>query len=92
VNLYGNPILNPKTDQPTAADLDALAHTNLNVTSARDASQFLSGYPNITLCNTVIYERQVWQKSILEGRSVVERKSNKASNELKLLYGEIFNG
>jgi hypothetical protein len=24
VNLYGNPILNPKTDQPTAADLDAL--------------------------------------------------------------------
>jgi chromosome partitioning protein len=68
------------------------AHTNLNVTSARDASQFLSGYPNITLCNTVIYERQVWQKSILEGRSVVELKSNKASNELKLLYGEIFNG
>jgi hypothetical protein len=47
---------------------------------------------NITLCNTVIYERQVWQKSILEGRSVVELKSNKASNELKLLYEEIFNG
>jgi chromosome partitioning protein len=68
------------------------AHTNLNVTSARDASQFLSGYPSITLCDTVIYERQVWQKSILEGRSVVELKSNKASNELRLLYGEIFNG
>ena len=68
------------------------AHTNQFVTSARDASSFLSDYPNIHLCSTIIYERQIWQKSILEGRSVVEYKSSKARDELKFLYGEILNG
>lgn len=66
------------------------AHTNQFVTSAKDASNLLSEYSNIHLCSTTIYERQIWQKSTLEGRSVVEYKSNKASNELKLLYGEIY--
>ena len=53
---------------------------------------FLSEFPHIKLCSTVIYERLAWQKSILAGRSVVELKDSKASNELKLLYGEIFHG
>ena len=85
----------------TALDLNAnlkpyvlifQAHTNVNVTSSKDASHFLSEYPHIDLCSTIIYERQIWQRSILEGRSVVEFKSNKARTELKLLYVEIFNG
>lgn len=68
------------------------AHTNKNVTSSRNASNFLSEYPNIKLCSTSIHERQVWQRSIMNGKGVCEYKDNKASDELKLLYGEIFNG
>lgn len=68
------------------------AHTNTYVTTARDAVDFLSGFPEIQLCDTLIYERLAWQKSILEGRSVVELKDRKASTEMKLLYGEVFNG
>jgi len=66
------------------------AHTNQLVTTSRDATSFLSQYPNVHLCKTVIYERLAWQKSIPEGKSVVEMRPNKASNELKLLYGEIY--
>jgi chromosome partitioning protein len=68
------------------------AHTNQLVSATRETIDFLSEFPHIKLCSTVIYERLAWQKSILEGRSVVELKDSKASNELKLLYGEIFNG
>ena len=68
------------------------AHTNLLVTTARDAMQFLSEFPHVRLCNTILYERLAWQKSILEGRSVVELHDAKAHNEMKLLYEEIFDG
>lgn len=68
------------------------AHTNLLVTTARDAMQFLSEFPHVRLCNTILYERLAWQKSILEGRSVVELRDAKAHNEMKLLYEEIFDG
>ena len=68
------------------------AHTNLLVTTARDALSFLSEFPDVTLCRTVIHERLSWQRSILEGRSVIELRDSKAKSELKLLYGETFNG
>src|SRR5919198_1041735 len=68
------------------------AHTNLLVTTARDAMQFLSEFPHVRLCNTILYERLAWQKSILEGRSVVELRDAQAHNEMKLLYEEIFDG
>jgi chromosome partitioning protein len=67
------------------------AHTNLFVTTARDALNFFSEFPDITLCHTVIYERLAWQRSILEGRSVIELRDSKAKSELRLLYGETFN-
>ena len=68
------------------------AHTNLLVTTARDAMQFLSEFPHVRLCHTMLYERLAWQKSILEGRSVVELRDAKAYAEMKLLYEEIFDG
>ena len=68
------------------------AHTNLLVTTARDAMQFLSEFPHVRLCHTILYERLAWQKSILEGRSVVELRDAKAYTEMKLLYEEIFDG
>jgi chromosome partitioning protein len=68
------------------------AHTNLQVSTARDAMDFLSEFPKIHLCETRIYERLAWQRSILEGRSVVELRDTKASNEMKLLYGEVLDG
>jgi chromosome partitioning protein len=66
------------------------AHTNLFVTTAKDATSFLSDFSEVSLCNTIIHERLAWQKSILEGRSVVELRDAKASTEIKLVYGEIF--
>jgi chromosome partitioning protein len=66
------------------------AHTNLLVTTARDAMHFLSNFTDVTLCNTILHERLAWQKSILEGRSVVELRDAKASQEMKLIYGEVF--
>jgi len=68
------------------------AHTNLLVTTARDATNFLSDFSDVNLCRTIIHERLAWQKSILEGRSVVELRDSKASTEIKLVYGEIFDG
>ena len=68
------------------------AHTNLLVTTARDAMHFLSEFSDVTLCHTIIHERLAWQKSILEGRSVVELRDAKASQEMQLLYGEVFDG
>jgi chromosome partitioning protein len=68
------------------------AHTNLLVTTARDAIHFLSEFPHVRLCHTMLYERLAWQKSILEGRSVVELRDAKAYTEMNLLYEEIFNG
>jgi len=68
------------------------AHTNQLVSATREALHFLREFPHIKLCETVIYERLAWQKSIPEGRSVAELKDGKASNELKLLYEEIFHG
>jgi chromosome partitioning protein len=68
------------------------AHSNLLVTTARDAMHFLSDFSDVTLCQTIIHERLAWQKSILEGRSVVELKDIKASQEMKLLYEEVFDG
>jgi chromosome partitioning protein len=68
------------------------AHPNLLVTTARDAMHFLSDFSDVTLCQTIIHERLAWQKSILEGRSVVELRDIKASQEMKLLYEEVFDG
>jgi chromosome partitioning protein len=68
------------------------AHTNLLVTTARDAMHFLSEFSDATLCHTIIHERLAWQKSILEGRSVVELRDAKSSQEMQLLYGEVFDG
>jgi chromosome partitioning protein len=68
------------------------AHTNLLVTTARDAMHFLSDFSGVTLCHTILHERLAWQKSILEGRSVVELRDAKARQEMQLIYGEIFDG
>ena len=54
--------------------------------------QFLSEFPHVRLCHTILYERLAWQKSIREGRSVVELRDAKAHTEMKLLYEEIFHG
>ena len=68
------------------------AHPNLLVTTARDAMHFLSDFSHVRLCHTVLYERLAWQKSILEGRSVVELRDAKAHTEMKLSHSTGFSG
>ena len=68
------------------------ASPNLLVKARRDAVSFLHEFPDVEICETVVYERIAWQKSIQQGLSVVELNPQdmKASTELTLLYKEIF--
>jgi chromosome partitioning protein len=69
------------------------APTNVMMPEVREARDFLQDFEHYTLAHTVIYERSAWRKASRQGRSIVEldRQDYKASNELKLLCGEIFN-
>jgi chromosome partitioning protein len=68
------------------------APTNPAIQEIQEAKVFLGDFEHYTLTHTVIYERVAWRKASRQGRSVIEldRQDYKASNELKLLIGEIF--
>lgn len=72
----------------------ARASPNILIRAARDAMDFLHAFPGVRVCETIIYERIAWQKSIRQGRGVVELNPQdaKASHELRLLYEEVFGG
>lgn len=69
-----------------------MASTNPSSTDVADAISVVSDYNQLSSLKTYIKERVVFQRSIREGRSVVEYSpsDNKAIEEIISLYKEIF--
>jgi chromosome partitioning protein len=68
------------------------AHTNPVVKEVAEARKLISEFPNFTLLNTFICERISFRRATIRGMSVVEYlpEDQKAVEEIKLLYQEIF--
>ena len=58
----------------------------------RDAREFLQEYEHFRVCETEIRERAIFRRAVAQGKGIVEMKPQdpKATNEIRLLYQEIF--
>jgi chromosome partitioning protein len=88
-----------KIINPTLQTLAVLsmAPTNPIINEAKEAREFLTEFPEITLLNTIVRERKIYRDAIPEGLGVVEiDKTNdsirKAKKEIQDLVREIFYG
>lgn len=66
-----------------------MAPSNPVVNEAKEAQEYLSDYPSLTLLNTVVRDRKVFRDAMSEGTGVVEMKNEKAAHEIDSLMGEL---
>jgi chromosome partitioning protein len=69
-----------------------LAPSNPQVNESKDAKEYLSEFPEFTLCKTIIRDRKAYRDTISEGAGVVEWKDSKAKAEIQLVLQELTNG
>ncbi|KZY62507.1 cobyrinic acid ac-diamide synthase [Oleiphilus sp. HI0061] len=66
-----------------------LAPSNPQINEANEAKEYLSEFPELELCRSVIRDRKAYRDSISEGAGVVEWKDSKAKAEIQLLVQEL---
>jgi len=69
-----------------------MAPTNPVVHEADEAREYLQDYPEIRLLETIIRDRKIYRDAMSEGMGVVEMGNPKATEEIRSLMKEIFNG
>ncbi len=69
------------------------AHTNPVVKEVEEAKKLISEFPDFILLKTLVYERIAFRRATIRGMSVLEYtpEDQKAADEIKMLYKEIFN-
>jgi len=66
-----------------------MAPSNPVVNEAREAQEYLSDFPSLTLLKTIIRDRKAYRDAMSEGLGIVEMKNEKARDEIESLMGEI---
>ena len=66
------------------------APTNPIVKETELAKNYISNFEHIVLSECIIRERKIFRDALLEGKSVLEYKNSKASQEMLSLCNEIF--
>jgi chromosome partitioning protein len=69
-----------------------MASNNPQITETIDAKTFTLDYPLLKPLNQVIYDRKVYRDCLSAGYGVTEFSNDKATNEIKNLISEIYNG
>lgn len=65
------------------------ASTNLSVSEADQAKEFLSEFENMTVSPVVIRDRIAYRRAVIEGKGVVEYgQDDKAAKEMQALYDD----
>lgn len=59
-----------------------LAPTNKKINEVEQAKQAILDYPEITLYNTVLYDRKIYRDCMADGSGVIETKSTSTSDKL----------
>lgn len=67
-----------------------LANANPRISETKEAQEFTREFENITLAESVIYDRIIFRKVIRDGQSVIEKRDSKAIQEITILYKEVF--
>ena len=77
----------------TVYSLLSMAPTHAMIKEKNDAKDLIRDFKNInSILDVVISERKIYRDAFTEGYGVVEMNNNKASLEIKKLYGKIYNG
>ena len=72
--------------------LITMAPTNPVIHEADEARDYLADYPEIKLLRTIVRDRKIYRDAMSEGMGVVEMGNTKATEEIKSLMEEMFNG
>jgi chromosome partitioning protein len=67
-----------------------LAPSNPMVNESSEAKEYLSEYPEFSLCKSIIKDRKAYRDTMGEGHGVVDWKDSKAKAEIQLLVQELF--
>lgn len=90
------PYISEKVSQAHDINPDLRAYVVINKASANyrnnevsEAQKYIADFGNLTLCDTVIYDRKLFRNAIIESLSVSEMGDSKANDELTQFIKEV---
>lgn len=68
------------------------APTNPKIDSIKSAKEVFNDYPKLIPISQILFDRQIYRDAMAEGKGVIEAGNDKASEEIRGLIKEIFDG